>query len=146
MLAHSISYLSSLSGYAHIFICLFLFRYTRLLANIVGFFIYKPTPIPDNPVLTSEDATVIVPTIDPFIPDFAVCIESIIAASPAEIVIVTAGGHQNLHEAARYRQVFAKANIRVLPSTIANVCILQTLLFLPEQLAATGVIEGDMEA
>lgn len=125
MAAQSISYLLSLSGYAQIFIGLFLFRYIRLLANIVGFFVYKPTPIPDDPILTSNDVTVIVPTIDPFNPDFAECIESIAATGPAQIIIVAAGGQQNLHQAARYRQIIPKAEILVLPSSIANVCTIR---------------------
>ena len=146
MLAHSISYLSSLSGYAHIFICLFLFRYTRLLANIVGTFIYKPTPIPDNPALNSEDVTVIVPTVDPFNPGFAECIKSIAATSPATIIIVTAGGHRNLHEAARYRQIIPKADILIIPSSVVDVSTLQVPVISLVKLAATKVIEKDKKA
>ena len=146
MLALSISSLSSLSGCAQIFICLFLFRYTRLLANIVGYLIYKPTPIPDNPVLTSEDVTVIVATVDPFNPDFAECIKSIAATSPATLIIVTAGGQQNFHEAARYRQIIPKAHILVISSSKVDVCTLQILAVLPVQLAAAKVMEKHKQA
>ena len=116
-----IDYLFPHNRYAQVFVFLILFRYTRLLVNICGFWTYKPTPIPDNPKLTSADVNVIVPTVDPFNADFAECIDSIAATRPGCIIIVAAGGHRNVQEASKYCHIHLYSNIIVLASKVANV-------------------------
>ena len=118
-----ISYLLSFNGDSTLFILLFIFRYTRLLVTMVGYRIYKPTPIPVTHLLTSRDVTVIVPTIDPFNIGFAECMSSLAANNPACIIIVTAGGHENFVQASKCQQMFPQSNILVLSSRVANVCI-----------------------
>lgn len=114
-------YLLSFEKYTQIFGFLFLFRYIRLLISIFGYWIYKPIPIPSNPTLTSNDTTVIVPTVDPFNLDFAECIFSIAATKPASIIIVTAGGYQNFKQASTYSNLLPQSNILVLSSPIVSV-------------------------
>ena len=74
-----------------LFIVLFLFRYVRLIVNLTAFCFYKPVALPKDPELTAEDATVIVPTVEPYGEEFKECIQSIHANGPARIIIVTAG-------------------------------------------------------
>ncbi|OIW30741.1 family 2 glycosyltransferase [Coniochaeta ligniaria NRRL 30616] len=49
---------------------------------------YKPTPLPDNPTLTSEDVSIIVPTIDTE-DTFTECLRLWLANKPKEIIVVT---------------------------------------------------------
>ncbi|KAL6716708.1 hypothetical protein ACLMJK_006276 [Lecanora helva] len=73
------------------FVFLFLFRYIRTVGHIIGNYIYTPVPINNKTVAPSaEDVTVIVPTVDPLAPTFSACINSILAARPAFVFIVTA--------------------------------------------------------
>ena len=84
----------SLNKYAQIFVILFLFRYIRLVVNIISFLTYRSIPMPSFPgtsIFTSEDVTVIVPTVEPSGKGFRNCITSIMRNSPARIKIVTAG-------------------------------------------------------
>lgn len=74
-----------------IFFALFLFRYVRLVVNIVGFFLYKPHLPGPSPKHTGKDVTVVVPTVDPGSHNFRECIRSILNTSPAKVFIVTAG-------------------------------------------------------
>lgn len=83
--------LSSTSANSWIFISLFLFRYIRLVAHIVGFYLYTPTAVLANPTLKSTDVTVIIPSVEAFGNDFKECIQSVVANRPASIIIVTAG-------------------------------------------------------
>ena len=102
------------------FYFLFSFRYLRLVVNLIGFWVYKPTPVPSDPILTSRDVTVIVPTVDPSNVDFAECIRSLAANHPASIIIVTAGGYQNFAEASTYQDLLPHSTITVLASDQAN--------------------------
>ena len=119
-LVAAVFYLIYCNFYAKIFIFLFLFRYIRLIGNLIGQWTYKPSQNPYNPTLTTKDVTVIVPTVDPFNADFSECIRSIVANDPYAIVIVTAGGNPNLDEATRYRDLYPQSTIFVSGSLHAN--------------------------
>ncbi|KAF2135870.1 glycosyltransferase family 2 protein [Aplosporella prunicola CBS 121167] len=73
------------------FILLFAFRYVRLVVNTVAYLLCKPCQIPDCPRYTTEDVTVIIPTVEPFGRDFDECIHSVIANRPAKVLVVTVG-------------------------------------------------------
>ena len=73
-----------------LFIGLLLFRYTRLLVNLVAFWFYTPKA-PESSSFSATDATVIVPTVDPAGINFKECIHSIRKSGPALIIIVAAG-------------------------------------------------------
>lgn len=92
----------STSTALELFIAFFIFRYTRLLVNIVGFWLYSPKVPQLSPTFTANDVTVIVPTVDPLGADFQECIQSIYNTGPALIIIVAAGmspiGHQTNFE------------------------------------------------
>lgn len=40
-----------------------LFRYTRLIVNCISHWTFRPIPIPETPTYTSDDVTIILPTI-----------------------------------------------------------------------------------
>lgn len=86
--------LLSLSPWAQIFTGIFLFRYVRLFVHVVAFSMYRPYPIPQSPTYSSDDITVIVPSVNPRGEEFEECIESIHANRPKQIVIVTVGADQ----------------------------------------------------
>ena len=74
-----------------IFIVVFLFRYVRLIGNLIAFTSYKATAVLDRPNLTGRDVTVIIPTLAPYGKDLEECIDSVQANEPAKTIIVTAG-------------------------------------------------------
>ena len=74
-----------------IFIVVFLFRYVRLVGNLIGFTSYKATAVLDRPNLTGRDVTVIIPTLAPYGNDLKECIDSVQGNEPAKTIIVTAG-------------------------------------------------------
>ncbi|OHE92609.1 glycosyltransferase family 2 [Colletotrichum orchidophilum] len=77
--------------WATIFIFAFFLRYARLFCNIWGSWQYKPAPVLKNASWTSQDVTVVLPTIDPDNPKFDECILSVLENRPAAILIVTVG-------------------------------------------------------
>ncbi|MCJ1480772.1 hypothetical protein MMC06_000927 [Schaereria dolodes] len=66
-----------------------LWRYVRLIVNLLGSWTFQPIPLPINPNFTPNDVTVIVPTLNGEGKEFLDCIRSIIACSPANVSIVT---------------------------------------------------------
>ena len=74
-----------------LFIVLLSFRYTKLLVNLVAFWLYKPKTPGVSAIRCLRDVTVIVPTVDPASTYIRECIESIYDAGPALIIIVAAG-------------------------------------------------------
>lgn len=74
-----------------LFILLFFFRYTRLLVGLFTVWTYEAHKPQNSPTPSTEDVTVIVPTVDPAGVQFEECIKSIVAAGPSKIIVVTAG-------------------------------------------------------
>lgn len=69
---------------------LFVFRYFRLVVNIVSYLAYKPSPIPADPSYTSRDITVLIPTVDNN-DAFINCVRSVCANIPAHLFVTTVG-------------------------------------------------------
>ena len=74
-----------------------LYRYLRLVVNLFAFVRLRPTPIPESPTLTSQDVTVVIPSIDGDGWILTETIRSILATEPHEIILVTI--HANLVQA-----------------------------------------------
>lgn len=70
----------------------------RLLVNLIAFLTFVSVPVPEEPTLSSNDVTVIVPSVEPYGEDFQECIQSVLQTNPVEIVVVTAGA-ENLARA-----------------------------------------------
>lgn len=73
------------------FCTIFILRYTRFLGHLIGYWIYRPSPIQPEPSFTRHDVTVLIPTIDPTGPAFTECVRTILANGPARIILVTVG-------------------------------------------------------
>jgi cellulose synthase/poly-beta-1,6-N-acetylglucosamine synthase-like glycosyltransferase len=61
----------------------------RLAVNLWAFWTFKPIPPPEKPTLTSEDVTVILPTLDGEGQELEDTIESILQNEPKELILVT---------------------------------------------------------
>ncbi|KIH92081.1 hypothetical protein SPBR_02596 [Sporothrix brasiliensis 5110] len=79
------------SSWTIAFVILFVWRYLRQVVHLVSFWMYRPAEPLTIPTITSRDATVIVPTIDPNNAHFQTGIVSAARNLPSKIVVVTAG-------------------------------------------------------
>lgn len=102
----------------NLFIFLFLFRYVRLVVHLAAFLAYRPTPVPENPTYEPEDATVIIPSVEPYGHEFEECIRSVLANKAGEIIVVTVGKER----LALAKEVCSRLSrcIRVLSTDAAN--------------------------
>ncbi len=66
-----------------------LYRYARLIVNLWAFYTFKPIPIPENPKLTGQDVTVIVPSLDGDGDELVETIRTILDNEPFELLLVT---------------------------------------------------------
>lgn len=106
-----------LNFWAQVFIIIFLFRYVRLLINLIAFLTFVSMPIPEEPILSSSDVTVIVPSVEPYGEEFQECVQSVLLTNPAEIIVVTVGA-ENLARTISSCQWSPK--ISVLSTEVAN--------------------------
>ncbi|KAF2751294.1 glycosyltransferase family 2 protein [Sporormia fimetaria CBS 119925] len=72
-----------------IFATLFLFRYIRLWVNLAANWLYKPIPPPDEPTITSDDMTVIIPTVAEDIQQLKETVQTAYGLEPRELLLVT---------------------------------------------------------
>ncbi|KAL2829404.1 hypothetical protein BDW59DRAFT_170455 [Aspergillus cavernicola] len=106
------------------FFYLFIFRYLRLVVNLVSFWLfYRPTPVPSRPSLRPSDCTVILPTVDPTNPCFEECLLSCLINQPGVVIVVTTGAE--LTQITRpivspYKQRFPYTKISVKTTSVAN--------------------------
>ena len=84
-------FLSTLPSDLLVFLALSLFRYTRLVVNLIAFCLYKPAAVLHRPTLNPSDVSVIIPTVEGEGEEFLECIRSVYVNTPAKIIIVTAG-------------------------------------------------------
>ncbi|KAI4158220.1 MAG: hypothetical protein LQ342_007667 [Letrouitia transgressa] len=105
-------------SYAVAFVCLWLWRYTRLLVNAVASWTYKPIEPKLNPTFTSKDVTVILPTIGVDSDDLHRCLQSIDANNPVSFIIVTP--EHNVSRIGKICEFLGLKNIRVLGAPQAN--------------------------
>jgi cellulose synthase/poly-beta-1,6-N-acetylglucosamine synthase-like glycosyltransferase len=66
-----------------------LYRYFRLAVNLFAFWTFKPIPLPENPTLTAQDVSVIIPTLDGCGDDLLETIRTILDNHPSELILVT---------------------------------------------------------
>ncbi|TKX19290.1 hypothetical protein C1H76_8475 [Elsinoe australis] len=108
----------ALSNYELSAVLLFIFRYLRLVVNLVSHWTYKSIPIPENPTYTSKDVTVIIPTIDGEGEELRRTIQTCLIAQPAEVIIVTVDA--NVKKALQLAAEININKVRVLSVTKAN--------------------------
>ena len=59
------------------------------MVNCIAYWTYKPTPIPDNPVYTSSDVTVVIPTLDGNGAELEETCRSVLRNEPEKLILVT---------------------------------------------------------
>jgi hypothetical protein len=96
--------------YLLIFIFVFLFRYYRVVRNILAYNQYRPTPIPVNPSYRPRDVSVIIPTTGFKDEVFQDVVRSILAHNIAALIIST-GGPNALHERLSFQKLFLDTRI-----------------------------------
>ena len=70
-----------------------MYRYTRLIVNIVSFWTFKSVPLPLYPTFLPTDVTVVLPTLTGEGEEFLNCLRSILACVPRQVFIVTPFGN-----------------------------------------------------
>lgn len=109
---------SSLDLWQWTYLILSIHRYVRFIGNTISHWLYKSITIPSKPSFTSQDVTVIIPTIHNNFKELRTPIQSILACHPYELLLVTTSD--------KYKGLlsFAKSleasNIKVLYVPIAN--------------------------
>ncbi|KAI1299769.1 polysaccharide synthase [Xylaria venustula] len=73
------------------FITLWFYRYVRLIVNCASSWTFKSVPPPDNPIYTSNDVTILIPTIcrEDQYDDFKLCLQSVLATKPHGVLVST---------------------------------------------------------
>lgn len=93
-------------------------RYLRLVVHTISHWTYKTVPIPEKPSFTSQDVTIIIPTIHNDFEELRESIQSILACDPFELLLVTTS--DKYHKLAQLAKSLEASNIRVYESPIAN--------------------------
>lgn len=94
-----------------------LWRYTRLIVNIIAAWTSKPIRPASKPTLTSADVTVVIPTLGEN-KEFSECVQSINACNPAAITIVTP--EKNVHRIKNLCEKIGLYKVKVLGAKKAN--------------------------
>ncbi|KAI2467085.1 glycosyltransferase family 2 protein [Annulohypoxylon bovei var. microspora] len=140
-LAHpSLDFLSSPNFWWYTFWVLWVHRYLRLIVHTFSHWFYKSKPIPLKPTFTSDDVTVIIPTIHNVFEELRPSLESILACRPYELILVTTvDKHAALQKLVK---TLSTSNVRVLFTPIANKR-LQVCEALPKVNTAITVMADD---
>jgi len=94
-----------------------IFRYLRLFVNTIAYWTFRPIPIPDEPLYTPQDVTIIIPTLDGEGEALRETIRTCLANDPFEIILVTLD--KNVQKASQMAEQLSK-RIRVLSVGRAN--------------------------
>lgn len=109
------------NGWLQAFIALFLYRYVRLVINLISFWTFKPIPLPAAPQLTSKDVTVILPSLDGEGEELERTIASILKNQPKELILVTIDDHlHKLHATINKTPAAAQGRLRCMSVKQAN--------------------------
>lgn len=78
-----------LSGARETHLSLRLFRYFRLIVNCISHWTFRPIPIPDSPTYSSQDVTIILPTIATGGDELETTLRTCLSAETYELILVT---------------------------------------------------------
>ncbi|GAB7364633.1 hypothetical protein MBLNU230_g5436t1 [Neophaeotheca triangularis] len=95
-----------------------LFRYLRLIVNCISHWTFRPIPIPENPTYTSQDVTIILPTISTGGTELEETVRTCLRAEPLEMILVTVDA--NVENLAKVAASINAKKIRVLSIREAN--------------------------
>jgi hypothetical protein len=102
------------------FIILFVYRYFRLVVNLFAFCNFKPIPLPENPELTAQDVTVIIPTLEGCGDELVETIRTILENRPFELILVTIDANRSKAERMLDAMPASKSRIRLFTVTHPN--------------------------
>ncbi|RWQ91762.1 putative polysaccharide synthase Cps1 [Paecilomyces variotii] len=102
------------------FIALFFYRYFRLVVNLFAFWTFKPIQPPENPTLTSQDVSVIIPTLEGCGDELFETIRTILANEPFELLLVTIEANRKKAERMLATMPASKSRIRLFTVTHPN--------------------------
>ncbi|ROT40022.1 polysaccharide synthase [Sodiomyces alkalinus F11] len=106
------------TSWFYLFVFLWIHRYLRLFVHCVSHWVYKSKPVPAKPTFTSDDVTVIIPTIHNVFEELRPSLESILACKPYGLLLVTTTDkHYALEKLA---STLPHHNVQVLSTPIAN--------------------------
>ena len=94
------------------------FRYVRLIVNCFSHWTFRPVPIPQEPTYTSDDVTIICPTIAAGGETLECTLRTCIATEPFEMILV--GADANVDALRRLANSINAKRIRVLSIREAN--------------------------
>ncbi|KAI1205602.1 glycosyltransferase family 2 protein [Annulohypoxylon truncatum] len=136
----SFDFLSSPNFWWYTFWVLWVHRYLRLIVHTFSHWFYKSKPIPVKPTFTSDDVTVIIPTIHNAFEELRSSLESILACRPHELILITTvDKHVALEKLVK---TLSTSNVRVLFTPIANKR-LQVCEALPKVKTAITIMADD---
>ncbi|MCJ1418581.1 hypothetical protein MMC32_004929 [Xylographa parallela] len=103
-----------------LFFALLAYRYLRLIVNVVAFLLLRPIAVPENPLLTSNDVTVVVPSLalDQDRDEFKETVHGILATNPFEVILVTID--ENVERVKLMVKSMATTKVRVLSVSQPN--------------------------
>ena len=96
------------------------YRYLRLVVNLFSFWTFKPIPPPENPKLTSQDVTVIIPTLEGCGEELVETIRSVLENQPYEILLVTIEANRKRAEKMLSAMPASESRIRLFTVTHPN--------------------------
>ncbi|KAF1825295.1 glycosyltransferase family 2 protein [Dissoconium aciculare CBS 342.82] len=102
----------------HVAIFAWLFRYIRLIVNCISHWTFRPIPIPDEPSYSSQDVTIILPTIATGGDELARTLRSCVQSDPHEILLVTVDA--NVERLSQLANQISRKKIRILSVGKAN--------------------------
>ncbi|EHA54273.1 hypothetical protein MGG_01191 [Pyricularia oryzae 70-15] len=118
-LEDAVVYLSALfTPWFTAFCVLWLHRYVRLIVHCYSHWTYKSKPIPSKPSYTSDDVTVVIPTIHDNFDELRPSLESILATKPHELIMVTTA--DKFEDLQRVAKTLSSPNIRIFCTQYAN--------------------------
>ncbi|KAJ5128422.1 hypothetical protein N7448_002141 [Penicillium atrosanguineum] len=106
-----------LRAFVALFSC---YRYFRLVVNLISFWSFRPITPPENPKLTSQDVSVIIPTLEGCGEELVETIRSILENQPYEILLVTIEANRRRAERMLNLMPASKSRIRLFTVTHPN--------------------------
>jgi cellulose synthase/poly-beta-1,6-N-acetylglucosamine synthase-like glycosyltransferase len=88
------------------------------VVNLFAFYTFKPIPIPENPTLTQQDVTVIIPSLEGCGDELLETIRSILENQPFEIFVVTIDA--NRHKAVEMIKAMPASESRITLLTVPH--------------------------
>lgn len=116
------------------------YRNVRLIVNCISHWTFRPIPIPKNPSYSSQDVTIIIPTLDGDNESLRETISTLLTNDPHEIILVTIDA--NFKRAVSLAQDKSAKKVRVLSIPQANKR-LQMCRAIPEVLTSITVLADD---